>query len=116
MNDIVPTNTLAKQGVAAVGGIAGGLGLMIVGGLWWPLSVAIGAVVGFAGFSALSSADPADRFGGKVALAAGGLVVLSKLPIVGGLAGAMLGLGTLGLIGLGAWNAFKFFKGLKTRA
>jgi hypothetical protein len=116
MNDIVPTNVLAKQGVAAVAGIAGGIGLMILGGLPSLFGIIAGGVVGLIGLGAMGSHDPADKRAGLIALAAGGLTVLSKIGIFSGLASSFLGLATVGLIGMGAWNAFKFFKGLKSRA
>jgi len=116
MNDIVPTNVLAKQGVAAVGGIAGGIGLMILGGLPSLFGIIAGGVVGIIGLGAMGSRDPADKKAGLVALVAGGLTVLSKIGIFSGLASGFLGIATVGLIGMGVWNAFKFFKGLKSRA
>lgn len=116
MNDIVPTNVLAKQGVAAVGGIAGGIGLMILGGLPSLFGIIAGAVVGIIGLGAMGSPDPADKRAGIIALVAGGLTVLSKVGIFSGFASGLLGIATAGLIGMGVWNAFKFFKGLKSRA
>jgi hypothetical protein len=116
MNDIVPTNVLAKQGVTAVGGIAGGIGLMVLGGLPWIFGIVAGGVIAVVGLSALSSRDPADKRIGGLVTVAGGLAILSKLPILGGIAGGLLGLGTVGLLGMGLWNAWKFMKGLKSRA
>ncbi|HCM25500.1 MAG: hypothetical protein A2Z99_11345 [Treponema sp. GWB1_62_6] len=116
MNEIVPTNTLAKQGVAAVGGIAGGLGLLVLGGLPWIFGIVAGGVVAVVGLSAMASHERADRIAGRIALGAGALAVLAKLPIVGGLAGGLFGLATFGLLGMGVWNGFKFMKGLKSRA
>ena len=116
MNDMVPTNVLAKQGVAAVGGIAGGIGLLILGGLPSLVGIIAGAVVGLIGLGAMGSRDPTDKRSGLIALVAGGLTVLSKIGIFSGLASTFMGVATVGLIGMGAWNAFKFFKGLKSRA
>lgn len=116
MNDIVPTNVLAKQGVAAVGGIAGGLGLMVLGSLPWIFGIAAGGVVAIVGLSALSSHEAADKRVGVLVTGAGALAILSKLPFLGGIAGGLLGLGTIGLLGMGIWNAWKFMKGLKSRA
>lgn len=116
MNDMVPTNVLAKQGVAAVGGVAGGLGLLILGGLPSIFGIVAGAAVGLIGLGALGSRDPADKRAGMIAAAAGGLTVLSKIGIFAGLASSFLGIATVGLLGMGVWNAFKFYKGLKSRA
>ncbi|GAB1481588.1 hypothetical protein MASR2M78_04030 [Treponema sp.] len=116
MNDLVPTNVLAKQGVAAVGGLAGGLGLLILGALPSVFGIVAGVVIGLIGLGALSSKEPADKVAGGIAAAAGGLAVLSKIGFLGGIASSLLGIATVGLLGLGAWNGFKFLKGLKSRA
>jgi hypothetical protein len=116
MNDMVPTNVLAKQGVAAVGGIAGGLGLLILGGLPSIIGLIAGGLVAVVGIGALSSKDAADKRAGGIAAAAGGLTILSKIGFLSGLAGTFLGIATIGLLGMGIWNGLKFFKGLKSRA
>jgi len=118
MNDMVPTRTLAKQGVAAVAGIGGGIGL-------WGLrllshipivGLVAGGVVALIGVGALSSSAPEDRRAGLIATAAGGLTILSNIGIFAGLAGGLMSVAIVGLLGMGAWNAYKFIKGLKTRA
>jgi hypothetical protein len=122
MNDIVPgggytpTNVLAKQGVAAVGGIAGGALLLLMGVLPPVVGIIAGAVVGIVGIGACLSKDPADKKPGAVTAAAGVLTILSRLPFLGGLAGGLLGLGTIGLFAMGIWNGIKFFRGLKSRS
>jgi hypothetical protein len=73
-------------------------------------------VVTVVGLSALSSREKADRSVGTIVTGAGALAILSKLPFLGGIAGGLLGLGTVGLLGMGLWNAWKFMKGLKSRA
>jgi hypothetical protein len=121
MNDIVPSRTLARQGVAAVAGIGGGLALLILNAI--PVvNIVAGGAIALLGFGALSSHAPEDKRGGAVAAAAGGLTVLShldKVPLIGafsGLAASLVNLGIVGLLGMGAWSAYKFIKGLKTRA
>lgn len=116
MNEMVTTNVLAKQGVTAVGGIAGGLGLMILGGLPSIIGIIAGAVIGIIGLGAMGSKDPVDKKVGFITAGAGALTVLAKLPILTGLASGMLGLASIGLLGMGIFNAFKFFRGLKSRA
>ncbi|HOM23587.1 hypothetical protein [Treponema sp. J25] len=116
MNDIVPTRELAKDGVAAIGGIAGGIGLLILGSLPSIFGIVAGGVVGLIGLGAMGSSDPSDKRAGLVALLAGGLTVLSKVGIFAGLANGFLGLATVGLLGMGIWKAIKFYKGLKSRA
>jgi hypothetical protein len=114
--EYTPTSVLAKQGVTAIGGIAGGVLLLIMGALPPVAGIIAGAVVGVVGLGALLSRDPADKKPGAVIAAAGLLTILSRLPIFGGLAGGLLGLGTLGLFAMGVWNGIKFLRGLKSRS
>jgi hypothetical protein len=121
MNDIVPgepvpSNVLAKQGVAAVGSLIGGVGLLILGALPPIIAIIAGAVVGFIGVGAILSKDPDDRKPGIIVTAAGALSILSKIGIVRPFAATLLGIGAFGLLGLGIWNAIKFIKGLKSRS
>jgi hypothetical protein len=116
-NSYSSTKTLAKQGVAAVGGIVGGAGLLLLGALPPVAGVILGAVAGVAGIGALLSKDPEDRKPGYVAVAAGGLAIVSGLgiPLLAPVAGTLLGLGAVGFLGVGIWNGVKFLKGLKRR-
>jgi hypothetical protein len=123
MNDIVPTNKVAKSGMAAVGGIGGGIVVAILGalsGLPWFIGVAAGALVGIVGLGALGSKDPGDKFPGVIATGAGALTIAANLPIIksllGGPARFFLGIGAFALIAVGIWNAIKFFKGMKSRS
>jgi hypothetical protein len=110
-----PTKELAKQGVAAVGGLAGGIGLFIMGALPPVIGVIAGVVVGVVGIGALLSGDPGDKKPGLVVTIAGGLAILSKIGIVRPLAGTLLAIGAAGLLGLGIWKGVQFLKGLKSR-
>ncbi len=118
MNDIVPTSTLARHGVAAVGGIAGGIGLWALRLLSHVpiIGLVAGGVVTLVGLGALSSHEPEDKRAGVVTTAAGALTVLSNIGLFGGIAGGLMGVAVVGLLAMGGWNAFKFMKGLKTRA
>lgn len=116
MNDIVPSNVLAKQGVVAVAGIGGGVVLMVLGALPGLFGIIGGALVLLLGLGGLSSREKEDRTIGGIAAISGALLVLSRIPLVGGLSRGLLGLGTLGLVGLGVWSAIKFFRGLKSRS
>jgi hypothetical protein len=62
--------------------------------------------------------DPDDRKPGILAAVAGGLAVLSRVPIkpLAALSGTLLGISALGLLALGVWNGIKFIKGLKGRS
>ncbi|MFP3089211.1 hypothetical protein LQZ21_02665 [Treponema sp. TIM-1] len=123
MNDMVPerlapADVLAKQGVAAVGGIAGGILLFIMGALPLPLGIAAGVIVALVGVGALFSKDPEDRKPGMIVTAAGFLAILARLPIapLKSFAGFLLGIGAVGLLAMGIWKGIKFLKGLKSRS
>ncbi|MDR2631416.1 MAG: hypothetical protein LBC60_10875 [Spirochaetaceae bacterium] len=123
MNDIVPerptpTNILTKQGVAAVGGITGGILLFIMRALPFPLGIAAGAIVALVGLGALFSKDPEDRKPGLIITAAGVLAILARAPIppLRAFAGVLLGIGAVGLLAMGIWKGIQFLKGLKSRS
>jgi hypothetical protein len=118
-NDITPyesAGSLSKKGVAAIGCIAGGVGLFILGSLSPVAGVVAGAIVGVVGLCALASKDPADKTPGAIVTGAGALTIVSKLPFIGFLAKPFFGLGAIILLGVGIWNGFKFLKGLKARS
>ncbi|MDR2258825.1 MAG: hypothetical protein LBE14_06725, partial [Treponema sp.] len=123
MNDIEPygsTKNLAKQGVAAVGMIAGGVFLFIMEALarFRVLGLVMGAAAGLVGISALLSKDPDDRKPGVIITAAGVLVILSKtgIPVLRSLAPTLLSIGAVGLLVMGLWKGVKFIKGLRSRS
>jgi hypothetical protein len=127
MNDIEPSEpygssrTLAKQGVSAVGCVAGGIFLFVMNVIGSRLPV-VGIVLGVAatlvGIGALRSRDPDDKKPGAVITAAGVLVILSRVGIhsIRPLAGTLLSIGAFGLLAMGIWNAVKFFRGLRNRS
>jgi hypothetical protein len=126
MNDIEPiepygsTKTLAKQGVAAVGMIAGGFFLFIIEALarFRVVGLVMGAAAGIVGIAALLSKDPDDKKPGLIITTAGILVILSKtgIPILRSLAPTLLNIGAVGLLVMGIWKGIKFLKGLKSRS
>ncbi|MDR2158485.1 MAG: hypothetical protein LBP23_00280 [Treponema sp.] len=127
MNDIEPAEpygsakSLAKQGVTAVGCIAGGLFLFVMNviGTRFPVAgIVLGVAAAVIGIGALFSRDPDDRKRGAVITAAGALVILSRvgIPFIRLLAGTLLGIGAFGLLAMGIWNGIKFFRGLKSRS
>jgi hypothetical protein len=126
MNDIEPaepygsTKTLAKQGVAAIGMIAGGVFLFIIEALarFRVVGLVMGAAAGIVGISALLSKDPDDKKPGLIITAAGALVILSKtgIPVLRSLAPTLLNIGAVGLLVMGVWKGVKFLKGLKSRS
>jgi hypothetical protein len=125
MSDLIPgekftpTSVLTKQGVSAVGCLAGGAGLLLlaaVGARFPVIGIAAGAVLGIVGISALLSKDPDDRKPALIVTAAGVLSLLSRVPGLRAFAGTLLGVGAIGLLVMGIWNGIKFLKGLKSRA
>jgi hypothetical protein len=121
MNDIVPdgnltpTSVLAKQGVTAIGGIAGGIVCLVMGALPPVVGIVVGGAAAVIGISAILSKDPGDKKPGILIAAAGALAVFSKVGMIKPIAGTLLSIGALGLLGLGIWNGIKFLKGLKKR-
>jgi hypothetical protein len=127
MNDIeprkepVPTNVLAKQGVAAVAQIAGGLLILLMHGFsarLLPLGIVFGLVMGGLGLGAVLSKDPEDKKPGVILTVAGILKLLSHLAvpvIIRPIAGYFLSVFSLGLLAMGVWNGIRFLLGLKSR-
>ncbi|GHT87004.1 hypothetical protein FACS1894137_13430 [Spirochaetia bacterium] len=113
-----PTNVLSKQGLIAIGGIAGGTALMIIRALPSFIGLIAGVIVALIGISGIRSKDPDDRKPGILAAAAGGLAILARVPIkpLAALSGTLLGISALGLLAVGIWNGIKFLKGLKGRS
>ncbi|GHV30194.1 hypothetical protein AGMMS4952_16870 [Spirochaetia bacterium] len=113
-----PTNVLAKQGVTAIGGIVGGAVLMIMRALPSFMGLIAGVIVALVGIGGVMSKDPDDRKPALLAAVAGGLAVLSRVPIkpLAALSGTLLGISALGLLVMGVWNGIKFIKGLKGRS
>ena len=126
MNDIeprkdpVPTNVLAKHGVAAVAQIAGGILILVMHAFSMrlpPLGIIFGFIIGGTGISALMSKDPEDKKPGVILTVAGVLKLLAHVgpAVLRGLAGTLLGISSIGLLALGVFNGIKFLKGLKSR-
>lgn len=126
MNDIEPaesydsTKNLAKQGVAAVCMIGGGIFLFVVEALarFRVVGLVIGVLTGIVGIAALLSKDPEDKKPGLLITAAGVLVILSKtgIPVLRSLAPVLLIIGALGLMVMGIWKGLQFLKGLMRRS
>ncbi|MDR1239177.1 MAG: hypothetical protein LBK27_03610 [Treponema sp.] len=114
------TKALAKQGVAAVAMIGGGVFLFVIEALarFRVIGLIMGAVAGIVGVSALLSKDPDDKKPGLIITAAGLLVILSKtgIPVLRSLAPTLLNIGAVGLLVMGIWKGVKFLRGLKSRS
>jgi len=118
-NDNIPSaSKLSKIGVSAVAYTAGGIFLFILNAITSSFipGLIIGGAVFFIGLGVFMSKDSADKKAGMIITAAGALTLISKLPILGGISAALLGIGAVGLLGLGIWNGMKFLIGLKKRS
>ena len=126
MSDNYPVDSsdLRGRGTKGVMSAIGGGALLIVNTLLHlPLLGAIlsGGLV-IVGLGALFGKAKTDKVVGGVALVAGiaGLsAVLKAVPILGAIAGLSsfaIGAGAVALLGYGAFNIFRFIKGLRSRA
>jgi hypothetical protein len=126
MSDNYPVDSrdLSKRGTRGIISAGAGVGLIIVNSiLHFPLlgGVISGALI-LVGLAGLFGRSKTDKLAGGVALVAGaaGLsTVLRHVPILGAIAGFssfVIGAGAVALLGYGAWNIFKFIKGLRNRA
>jgi len=121
VEEYTPPETLSKQGVAAVGHLAGGallLVMQVLGARFRLLGVVLALVSGGMGLSAMHSRDPGDKKAGIILTAAGVLELVAQFGVIGGLkaiASTLLGVGALGLLAVGVVKGWKFLKGLKAR-
>lgn len=110
--EIVPTKALVRQGTTAVGGLAGGAALLILGSLGGPWAYIVGGLVTLGGVG-VAAASKDDRLAGGVVAAAGALTILSGIGL--GIGGGLLTLGGIGLLAVGAVGLYKFIRGLRSR-
>ena len=114
MNEIVPRKELVKQGVKGFAGVGGGIGLFILN---WVASAGFlpGLIVGGAVtvVGMLIGTSKEDRKAGMITAAAGIATILAATI---GVIGWLLPAAGLGLIGLGVYSLFKFFRNLRKRA
>jgi hypothetical protein len=113
MGDLVPRKTMVNQFLVAAGGIAGGIVTLAVAGWGFIPGLIVGGIIGAIGLAVTSSQE--NRMAGLVALGAGALVILSKIPILNLLATPLLVIGGIGLIALGGFSLFKFIKNMMKR-
>jgi hypothetical protein len=118
MGDIVPRDQLVKQGVKGVGGVGAGIGTLILSAIASPAhplpGLIVGAIVGVAGMVIASSRE--DRNAGLVAMGAGGLTMLSSIPLIGHVVGWLMPVAGVGLIAAGAWSLLNFWRNLRRRS
>lgn len=120
MNEIVPRETLLKQGMRGFGGVGAGTGLLLLqsiarigSGFSLPGLIVGGGLTLFG--LGLATKDPTERDAGLVAAGAGLLTGIASLPIIGGLAGALMWVSGVGLLGVGGVNLYRFFQGIRAR-
>ena len=120
MREIVPRETLVRQGMHGFGGVGGGVGLLVlqsiarIGSGFSLPGLVVGGALTAVGLG-VAAKDPADRDAGLVMAGAGLITGIASLPIVGGLAGALMWISGVGLLGIGGVNLYRFFKGLRAR-
>ena len=113
MSDIVPRSEVSKSGVKGVGAVAGGAVLLVLNWIAYipVIGIIAGAVLAVVGFSLTTSRS--DRTAGVVAVVAG--VVTAGASLIHGLHSLIL-LPAIGLLGVGVYQLFKFFRGMKSRS
>jgi hypothetical protein len=123
MNDIEPvkdvsTNVLAKQGVAAVAEIAGGILLLVMHIFSLrlnPLGIVFAFIVGGIGISGLLSKEKEGKKPGIILTIAGVLKLLSHVGPIKLISAGLLGVFSFGLLGMGIINGINFLWGLKKK-
>jgi hypothetical protein len=111
------TQNLARRGLSAVGFLAAGVGLFVMGSLPPLLGIIAGAAACFFGVGSVFSHDSADRVGGTVLFAGGALTLLAKfrIPLLALPSQVLMSVGAAACLGLGIWNGIKFLRGLQER-
>ncbi len=112
MSDLMKKETRGKIALGA-GGLAGGVGVLVVNSfaahLFWPVGpLVVGALILWGSWRLFQK--PNSALVGMVGLAAGVLVAATALPLVGGLASLLLTLSGIGLIAGGIWSIVQVFR------
>jgi hypothetical protein len=111
-------SALQRKGLFAISGIAGGIGLVILGILPAVFGIVAGGVAIVAGIAACTSYDREDKFGGRLLIVSGALSVLfriGRLPVIKAICGVALSCGGFILLGLGIYNGLQFLWGIRGR-
>jgi hypothetical protein len=111
MGEIVPRKEVSREGMKAVGGLAGGAALMVLSSLGNVPGLIVGGVITLAGLGLTASKE--DRLVGGIAAGAGALTVLSKLL---GFGGGLLFVGGAALLVTGSISLVNFIRKLKSRS
>lgn len=115
MGELVPRKTMVKQAMMGIGGIGGGIAILLLSmsSMAWWAALILGGIIGVIGFAISTSKK--DRTAGLITLGAGALLAVSPIPIIGGLAGFILGVAGVALLVVGAISVYKFIKNLNAR-
>ena len=109
MSDIVPRSEVSKNGVKAVGAIAGGVTLFVLATAHI-FAIAAGGVLAIAGLAL--STSKSDRTAGIVTAVVGVAALVTG--ILPGISWVMKVAG-IAFIAAGIYSLVKFFRGMKTR-
>jgi len=112
MSDLMKKENRGKIALGT-GGIAGGIGVLVVKGIassfFWPVGpLVVGGLILWGSWRLFQK--PNSALVGMVGLAAGLLVAATALPVIGPLAGFLLTLSGIGLIAGGAWAIYQTVK------
>jgi hypothetical protein len=110
MGDLMKKENRGKIALGA-GGVAGGIGIMVVSGIVahsWPVALVVGGLIVWGSWRLFQK--PNSALVGMVGLAAGLLVTATAVPLVGGLASLLLGMSGIGLIAGGVWAIYQTVK------
>jgi len=118
MNDIVPRDKLAKQGVQGFVAIAGGIGSFVLAGVVrHPIGgIIVGGVLTVLGL--IFAGSKHERVAGVVTTVVGAATLIASIPFLGlgGIVhGLAIGAGVV-LSALGIYSLIKFFRGLRSRS
>ena len=96
-----------------IGGILGGIVLFTLGS--GPLGLVLGIAAAAVGL--ILTVSKKDRGTGIILAGAGALAVIAnlKIPILGGIAGFLMGAGAISLLVAGGYSLYKFIKNLQAR-
>lgn len=111
--EVVSREEVNSRLYKGVGGLAGGIGLLVLNGFGPLGSLVWGGLLAGVGLYLLSKKG--SSLAGLVTLAAGGLALITLIPVIGGLSGFLLAAGGIGLLVAGALSLWRFITGLNSR-
>jgi|GEM_PF-6845290 len=97
---------MIKQALIGIGCLAGGIIILVVGGLKFIAGIIIGGIIALIGLSILIPKK--DRLIGLITTAAGIIIMVSKIPVLGGIANVLIIISGWILIFAGGFAIIKF--------